>query len=87
VWNEDIAAFVPKSAPPGLAVAGAASGTMLLSTCLTEGSEAGRVAATDAGFRAVASPPPPVDDETWRELTVAARAINVLVEPPGPKSG
>ena len=64
VWNEDIAAFVPKSAPPGLAVAGAASGTMLLSTCLTEGSEAGRVAATDAGFRAVASPPPPVDDET-----------------------
>jgi len=29
----------------------------------------------------------PVDDETWRELTVAARAINVLVEPPGPKSG
>jgi len=28
----------------------------------------------------------PVDDETWRELTAAARAINVLVEPPGPKS-
>lgn len=28
----------------------------------------------------------PIDDETWRELTVAARAINVLVEPPGPKS-
>jgi uncharacterized oxidoreductase len=24
----------------------------------------------------------PVDDETWRELTVAARGINVLVEPP-----
>ncbi len=23
----------------------------------------------------------PIDDETWRELTVAARAINVLVEP------
>jgi uncharacterized oxidoreductase len=28
----------------------------------------------------------PIDDETWRELTAAARAINVLVEPPGPKS-
>jgi hydroxycarboxylate dehydrogenase B len=28
----------------------------------------------------------PIDDETWRELTVAARGINVLVEPPGPKS-
>ena len=24
----------------------------------------------------------PIDDETWREITVAARAINVLVEPP-----
>jgi LDH2 family malate/lactate/ureidoglycolate dehydrogenase len=24
----------------------------------------------------------PVDDETWRELTVAARAVNVLVEAP-----
>jgi len=26
----------------------------------------------------------PVDDETWRELTVAARAINVLIEAPQP---
>jgi uncharacterized oxidoreductase len=24
----------------------------------------------------------PIDDETWRELTVAARGINVLIEPP-----
>jgi uncharacterized oxidoreductase len=24
----------------------------------------------------------PIDDETWRELTTAARAINVLIEPP-----
>jgi uncharacterized oxidoreductase len=24
----------------------------------------------------------PIDDETWRELTVAARAVNVLIEPP-----
>ena len=29
----------------------------------------------------------PIDDETWRELTVAARGINVLIEPPGPESG
>jgi uncharacterized oxidoreductase len=28
----------------------------------------------------------PIDDETWRELTVAARGVNVLVEPPGPES-
>jgi len=25
----------------------------------------------------------PIDDETWRELVEAARAINVLIEPPG----
>src|SRR6516164_3869713 len=29
----------------------------------------------------------PVDDETWRELTVAARGVNVLVEPPHSKPG
>jgi uncharacterized oxidoreductase len=28
----------------------------------------------------------PVDEETWRELTVAAHGINVLVEAPRPKS-
>jgi len=28
----------------------------------------------------------PVDDETWRELTVAARGVNVLVEAPEAKS-
>jgi hypothetical protein len=27
----------------------------------------------------------PIDDETWRELTVAARGINVLVESPEPQ--
>jgi uncharacterized oxidoreductase len=29
----------------------------------------------------------PVDDETWRELTLAARGVNVLVEPPQPRAG
>jgi uncharacterized oxidoreductase len=29
----------------------------------------------------------PIDDETWREITVAARSVNVLIEPPRPKSG
>jgi hypothetical protein len=28
----------------------------------------------------------PIDDETWREITVAARGINVLVEAPQSKS-
>jgi len=29
----------------------------------------------------------PIDDETWRELTVAARGINVLVEAPTARPG
>jgi len=29
----------------------------------------------------------PIDEETWREVTLAARGINVLVEPPGAKPG
>jgi hypothetical protein len=29
----------------------------------------------------------PVDDETWRELTVAARGVNVLVEAPAARPG
>ena len=28
----------------------------------------------------------PIDDETWRELSAAARTINVLIEPPRSKS-
>ncbi len=28
----------------------------------------------------------PVDDETWRELIVAARGVNVLVEEPAVKA-
>jgi sarcosine oxidase subunit alpha len=64
VWNEDIAAFVAKNTPPGLTVAGAANGQMLLSACLSEGSEAGRAAAADAGFNVATAPALPVDDET-----------------------
>jgi len=64
VWNEDIAAFVPNAPPPGLTIAGAANGRMLLSACLNEGAEAGALAATDAGFAAAALAVPPVDDET-----------------------
>jgi heterotetrameric sarcosine oxidase alpha subunit len=64
VWNEEIAAFVPKNSPPELAVAGAANGAMLLRACLADGSEAGRAAAQDCGFKIAASSPPPVDGET-----------------------
>jgi heterotetrameric sarcosine oxidase alpha subunit len=65
VWNEGIAAFVPKNPPPGLAVAGAANGAMLLGACLADGFETGRAAVEDVGFEAAApSSAPAVDGET-----------------------
>jgi sarcosine oxidase subunit alpha len=52
VWNEKIAAFSPGQCPPGLTVAGAASGVYALSDCLAEGAREGAAAATDLGFAA-----------------------------------
>jgi sarcosine oxidase subunit alpha len=69
VWSEDIAAFVAKTPPPGLAVAGAANGAMLLGACLASGSEAGRIAAQDCGFTTAASSPPPVVDSETCAIT------------------
>jgi methylglutamate dehydrogenase subunit C len=63
-WNEQLAAFLPGQAPPGLTVAGAANGRMRLLDCLVEGAEAGRLAAADAGFTAGAQPPPRVDNDS-----------------------
>ena len=65
VWRDDLAAFVPGQAPPGLTAVGAANGRMLLRDCLAEGSEAGRKAAEDAGFVASGEDVPRVDDETF----------------------
>ncbi len=64
VWSEDIAAFVPKNPPPGLAVIGAANGAMLLGACLADGFEAGRAAAQDCGFKTAAASSLAVDGET-----------------------
>ena len=50
VWNENIAAFTPGKCPPGLTVAGAASGAYALSACLAEGAREGAAAATGLGF-------------------------------------
>jgi methylglutamate dehydrogenase subunit C len=65
VWNGDLAAFVPGQTPPGLTAAGAANGRMQLRDCLTEGSEAGRKAAEDAGFATSPQDEPRTDDETF----------------------
>ncbi len=54
VWQEDIAAFVPKDgAVPGMRVAGAARGRYSTAACLADGAEAGAAAAQDLGFAAM----------------------------------
>ncbi len=54
-WNDRLAALVPGTLPPGMSVAGAATGTFGLAACLAEGEEAGAKAATECGFAATAS--------------------------------
>ncbi len=51
-WRDDIAALVPKTAPPGMAIVGAANGAMTLADCLRTGADAGVRAAVDCGFTA-----------------------------------
>jgi heterotetrameric sarcosine oxidase alpha subunit len=64
-WRDDIAAFVPDGAPPGMVAAGAANGAFGLGACLVEGFAAGASAAQDAGRGANAGAPPVADDETF----------------------
>jgi methylglutamate dehydrogenase subunit C len=63
VWNEELAAFVPGPLPPGLYVAGAASGALTLSRCLTGGIAAGAMAVADCGFDFTPVTQPRADDE------------------------
>jgi sarcosine oxidase subunit alpha len=51
VWKEEIAAFVPGTAPKGMAVAGAACGAYGLADCLAGGASAGAEAASAVGFQ------------------------------------
>jgi sarcosine oxidase subunit alpha len=50
VWNDPIAAFTPGACPPGMTVAGAASGAYALSACLAEGARHGSAALESLGF-------------------------------------
>jgi glycine cleavage system aminomethyltransferase T len=63
VWDEAIAAFVTGTAPPGMLVAGAATGHFGLSACLNEGARQGAAAAHDLGFTSPAVSVPVADDE------------------------
>ncbi|RWB59563.1 sarcosine oxidase subunit alpha [Mesorhizobium sp.] len=64
-WRDDIAAFVPDGAPPGMAAAGAANGAFGLGTCLREGFETGAAAARDAGRSGNVRSMPVTDDEAF----------------------
>jgi heterotetrameric sarcosine oxidase alpha subunit len=61
-WLEDIAAFVPDGAPPGMSAAGAANGAFSLADCLREGHAAGTTAAADLGHDGSAGEAPQSED-------------------------
>ena len=65
-WREDIAGFVPGGElPPGMAVAGAAAGTMTLAATLSQAHETAASIAADLGYSGATGAPPKADDETF----------------------
>ncbi|TIQ35295.1 MAG: sarcosine oxidase subunit alpha [Mesorhizobium sp.] len=64
-WRDDIAAFVPDGAPPGMVAAGAANGAFGLGACLREGFGAGAAAARDTGHSGNVGSMPAADDEAF----------------------
>ena len=64
-WREELAAFVPGPLPRGMAVVGAANGTMTLARGLAEGTAAGGRAAADLAFAASSADVPKADDEVF----------------------
>ncbi|TPK69397.1 sarcosine oxidase subunit alpha [Mesorhizobium sp. B2-4-19] len=64
-WRDDIAAFVPDGAPPGMVAAGAANGDFGLGACLAQGFAAGAAAAHDAGHSGKAGTAPVANDEAF----------------------
>ncbi len=65
VWTEERALFLPpERLPPGMAVAGAASGDLSLDLCLAAGASAGAEAARRTGFQTNLPAVPPVDRES-----------------------
>ena len=63
-WRDDLNAFVPGSTlPPGMAVAGAANGTLTLAAALAEGQAAADAQIADLGFKPTKSDMPKAEDE------------------------
>jgi sarcosine oxidase subunit alpha len=69
-WSEALSALVPGTLPPGMSVAGAASGTFGLASCLAQGQSAGAAAAADCGFAAVTARSPAATDESGSASSV-----------------
>lgn len=64
-WRNDISAFVPDGAPPGMVAVGAANGAFGLAACLRQGFAAGAAAAHSAGHNGNAGAPPAAGDEAF----------------------
>jgi methylglutamate dehydrogenase subunit C len=64
-WQNDISAFVPDGAPPGMVAAGAANGDFGLGACLSQGFAAGAAAARDTGHSGTVGTAPAADDEAF----------------------
>jgi sarcosine oxidase subunit alpha len=61
-WDERLAAFLPGTTPPGLAVAGAAAGRFTTAAALADGAREGSAAARDCGFAATEPLIPQAED-------------------------
>ena len=81
VWNSSIAAFVPGAVPPGMVVAGSASGALSLADAITMGDSLGQDAAIAAGFKAKKSALPSVEPEStaiqplWRVVNARGKSF------------
>ncbi len=64
-FRDDIAAFVPGDAPPGMVVAGAADGDFSLGACLRTGHAAGAMAAAESGAKGKAGTAARASDEAF----------------------
>ena len=63
-WRDDISAFVPGGdLPPGMAVAGAANGSLTLAAALSEGRDVANAQIKDLGFKASRKAAPKAEDE------------------------
>jgi sarcosine oxidase subunit alpha len=63
-WDERLASLVPGDLPPGMSVAGAASGAFGLASCIASGTARGAEAAAACGLEPVDHAAPEVGDES-----------------------